>query len=129
MPYEKFFELSNAAPERGITGYWLSPPPLRTASPFHLPGWWIAKNLPPRSDVEPYIERPDRHQYLEPFSYRDLRRLRLTPPEDEGEAKVVRQRPATLPAPPAGDDIAGRLRGLIARPLSFDEHHHDVSTT
>jgi len=133
VPYEKFFELSPASPEDGITGYWLSPPPRRSSTPFHLPGDWVAQNLPKRSeDVEPYLQRPDYHQHLEPFSFRDLQRLRLTPPEEEDEAKAALpkaalspspdRRPAAFPAPrSADDDIAGRLRRLIGSAQSLDE--------
>ena len=54
VPCEKFIGLRPASPEDGITGYWLSPPPWCDSKPFHLPGWWIAKNLPKNSEeVEP----------------------------------------------------------------------------
>jgi len=140
VPYEKFFELRPASPEDGITGYWLSPPPRRSSTPFHLPGDWIAQNLPKRSeDVEPYLQRPDHHQHLEPFNFRDLQRLRLTPPEEEDEAKAALpkaalsprpdRRPAAFPAPAcAEDDITGKLRRLIgsAQSLDEDEDEHDT---
>ena len=140
VPYEKFFELRPASPEDGITGYWLSPPPRRSSTPFHLPGDWIAQNLPKRSeDVEPYLQRPDHHQHLEPFSFRDLQRLRLTPPEEEDETKAALpkaalsprpgRRPAAFPAPAcAEDDITGKLRRLIGNAQSFDkdEDEHDT---
>jgi hypothetical protein len=46
VPYDQFLALPPASPQGGITGYWLSPPLWRSAEPFHLPGSWIAANLP-----------------------------------------------------------------------------------
>jgi len=136
VPCEKFIGLRPASPEDGITGYWLSPPPWCDSKPFHLPGWWIAKNLPKNSEeVEPYLMRRDSDQFLEPLSFRDLQRLRLTPPEEEDEAKAALpkaalsprgQRPAALPVPAcAEDDITGKLRRLIGSAQSFDEDEDD----
>ena len=50
VPCEKFIGIRPASPEDGIMGYWLSPPPWCDSEPFHLPGWWIAKNLPKPSE-------------------------------------------------------------------------------
>ena len=74
--------------------------------------------------MKPYLERPVSHQYLEPLSFSDLKRLRLSLPEEEDEAKAALpkaaisprpdRRPAALPAPAcAEDDITGKLRRLI----------------
>jgi type IV secretory system conjugative DNA transfer VirD4/TraG family protein len=46
VPYEKFLELPPASPKDGITGYCLSPRARRSPEVFHLPGHWIAANLP-----------------------------------------------------------------------------------
>ena len=46
-----------------------------------------------------YLQRPDYHQHLEPFSFRDLQRLRLTPPEEEDEAKAALPKAALSPRP------------------------------
>ena len=100
-----------ASPEDGITGHRLSPPPRRSSTPFHLPGDWVAQNLPKRSeDVEPYLQRPDYHQHLEPFSFRDLQRLRLTPPEEEDEAKACAPEGGPFAEPRSA---AGRVPGPI----------------
>ena len=42
--------------------------------------------------MKPYLERPVSHQYLEPLSFSDLKRLRLSLPEEEDEAKACRFR-------------------------------------
>ena len=129
VPVEKFFKLSPATPEHGLTGYWLSPQPLRSSAPFHLTGEWIDENLPKKDpDIAPYLERPNHHQHLEPLSYKDLRRLKLTLPEpaedaDDGGAAVVKaaRRPSTPPR--ATDDITGKLRRLIGSAWSPDDDH------
>ena len=105
VPYEKFLELKPATPEDGISGYRLSPG-RDDAGLFHLPGSWVAANLPKRSeDVKPYLERPVSHQYLEPLSFSDLKRLRLSLPEEEDEAKAASRRRPFRRAP-----IGGRPR-------------------
>ena len=119
VPFEKFLELEITTPEDGLSGYRISPG-RHDAGLFHLPGSWVAANLPKRNeDVEPYLVRPTEHQYLESLSFLDLQRLKLTLPAGgaapmppiaaqpaEGRA------PAALP-PPAEDDIRGKLRRLI----------------
>ena len=88
VPFEKFLELKLATPEDGISGYRRSPG-RDDAGLFHLPGSWVAANLPKRSeDVKPYLERPVSHQYLEPLSFSDLKRLRLSLP-DGGAAEPI----------------------------------------
>ena len=99
VPFEKFLELKPATPEDGISGYRLSPG-RDDAGLFHLPGSWVAANLPKRSeDVKPYLERPVSHQYLEPLSFSDLKRLRLSLPEEEDEAKAALPKAAISPRP------------------------------
>jgi len=47
IPYGEFLQLPPASPKDGITGYYLSPrAALRGPQKFHLPGHWIAANLP-----------------------------------------------------------------------------------
>ena len=95
MPFEKFLELKPATPEDGISGYRLSPG-RDDAGLFHLPGSWVAANLPKRSeDVKTYLERPVSHQYLEPLSFSDLKRLRLSLPDGGAAAPPCRLRPST----------------------------------
>ena len=129
VPCEKFIGLRPASPEDGITGYWLSPPPWCDSKPFHLPGWWIAKNLPKNSEeVEPYLMRRDSEQYLEPLSFRDLQRLGLSLPDGEdfaGAAVPKAPLPPTRPGPAAQDDITGKLRRLIGSARS----HNDAPPT
>ena len=136
VPCEKFIGIRPASPEDGIMGYWLSPPPWCDSEPFHLPGWWIAKNLPkPSEEVEPYLMRPDSHQYLTPLSFADLQRLRLSLPDGEdnagGAVPTAPRRPkgrrasAASPPPPPKDDITGKLR----RRLSSGGGIHNAPTT
>lgn len=129
VPYERFLELRPPTPETGITAYRLTPDD-RSPEPFHLPGRWVAENLP-RAGADapaPYLMRPDHHQVLAPLSFADLRRLRLPPPEDEREAEAVhpkealsrpRERPGSLPAPRAQDDLTGKLRWLVGCPRTL----------
>jgi len=121
VPFEKFLELKPATPEDGISGYRLSPGRV-DAGLFHLPGSWVAANLPKRSeDVKPYLERPVSHQYLEPLSFSDLKRLRLNLPDGGAAGAAVplaphpptQPAPAALPTAPPKDDITGKLRRLI----------------
>ena len=121
VPFEKFFELKPATPEDGISGYRLSPG-RDDAGLFHLPGSWVAANLPKRSeDVKTYLERPVSHQYLEPLSFSDLKRLRLNLPDGGAAGAAVplaphpptQPAPAALPTAPPKDDITGKLRRLI----------------
>ena len=108
VPFEKFLELKPATPEDGISGYRLSPG-RDDAGLFHLPGSWVAANLPKRSeDVKPYLERPISHQYLEPLSFSDLKRLRLNLP-DGGRG---RRRAACAPS----TDAAGAGRASDGSP-------------
>ena len=89
VPFEKFLELKPATPEDGISGYRLSPG-RHDAGLFHLPGSWVAANLPKRSeDVKTYLERPISHQYLEPLSFSDLKRLRLNLPDGGAAGAAV----------------------------------------
>jgi Type IV secretion-system coupling protein DNA-binding domain len=126
VPFEKFGELKPATPKDGISGYRLSPG-RDDARLFHLPGSWVAANLPKRSeDVKPYLERPVSHQYLEPLSFSDLKRLRLSLP-DGGAAVPLLPHPPTQPAPaalptaPPKDDITGKLRRLIGSARSVND--------
>ena len=121
VPFEKFLELKPATPEDGISGYRLSPG-RHDAGLFHLPGSWVAANLPKRSeDVKTYLERPVSHQYLEPLSFSDLKRLRLNLPDGGAAGAAVplaphpptQPAPAALPTAPPKDDITGKLRRLI----------------
>ena len=103
VPFEKFLDLKPATPEDGISGYRLSPG-RDDAGLFHLPGSWVAANLPKRSeDVKPYLERPVSHQYLEPLSFSDLKRLRLSLP-DGGAGVPLLPHPPTQPSPAAPSD-------------------------
>ena len=95
VPFEKFGELKPATPEDGISGYRLSPG-RDDAGLFHLPGSWVAANLPKRSeDVKPYLERPISHQYLEPLSFSDLKRLRLNLPDGGAGCRRAACAPST----------------------------------
>ena len=121
VPFEKFLHLKPPTPEDGISGYRLSPG-RDDAGLFHLPGSWVDANLPKRSeDVKPYMERPVSHQYLEPLSFSDLKRLRLSLPDGGAAGAAVpltphpptQPAPAALPTAPPKDDITGKLRRLI----------------
>ena len=108
VPFEKFLELKPATPEDGISGYRLSPG-RHDAGLFHLPGSWVAANLPKRSeDVKTYLERPVSHQYLEPLSFSDLKRLRLNLPD----GGAGRRRAACAPS----TDAAGAGRASDGSP-------------
>jgi hypothetical protein len=132
VPPEKFMKLRLAAPEHGITGYSLSPPSDFDEQSFHLSGEWIAENLPKSDEqIEPYLMRPDHHQYLEPLGYKELRRLNLTLPEEQGEDDAAPPQtplspPRPTPAPRAAQaDSLGSLRRLIAGARGFGEGADD----
>ena len=126
VPYEEFLHLDLATEEGGIWGYRRSAG-LADAGLFHLPSSWVAANLPKRSeDVPPYLMRPDSHQYLVPLSYADLKRLKLSLPEDDGRTGVAltpgkpcsrkgQTSRASLPPPSDEEKVTGvaKLRRLI----------------
>lgn len=130
VPYEQVLGILPATPRRGIWGHRLSAE-VRDPGRFHLPGSWIDANVPKKSeDVQGYLERPHFHQYLEPFSYRDLARLKLSIPARAAvaaappPAMLPAKETVALPPPPAQDELRGKLRRLIGRARS----HNDAST-
>ena len=108
------------------------PPPWCDSEPFHLPGWWIAKNLPKNSErVEPYLMRPDSPQYLEPLVSRTCAPEARPPPRrrtrpERGRYRRRRfrrrgRRQGTAEPPDAPRYITGKLRRLHRHAWNSDE--------